>query len=176
MCAGLIKTGDSAKQLCKHFKHLQSDFEKEVATLGKKASAKVGTAATTVTVGIAAVATPLALAAALFDLPASMPFIASVMEDLDESKNKEKEKNYVFYVSKTVTHSLVPAIQNFTAALRAVAGYYAGLEVDLRNSSVEQKKVHYLRSREKAQEVIENCQTFLQMLPAAHINLLSVEN
>ena len=164
MCAALIKRGDEAMELCDHLGQLQNKFEEEIATLDKKSGRY-----TALTVCASAIGGPIAI-------PFIIAGVLGASSNLNESLNKSEEKNAVSSISETLSHGLIPAIENFTAGLKAVAGQHASLEADLTNASVGQKKLHYLRTKRKVREVIESCQTFLRMLPAARSNLLSIEN
>ena len=193
MCVNLENKGKAAQELCARFEELDDEFErainkKKLVQYGAGMTAGVSTAAIAIVaapaVGVAAPAVGVPIAAvlaigtvvAIYNISDCKQSIRSAVDGWNEKKLRAKKENHLFYVSKTVTESLIPAIENFTAGLNAVSRYYMGLEEYLSKAGAGEKQVHFLRTKELAHKVIAGCQMFLQKLPATHSNLLSIEN
>ena len=186
MCFNLGKKGEAARALCARFEGLDDEFEKAINTkklvqYGAGMTVGVSTAAIAI-VAAPAYGVPIAAVlaigtvVAIYNIPDCKQSIISAVDGLNEKKLRAKKENHLFYVSKTVTESLIPAIENFTKGLNEVSRYYMRLEEHLRKAGVGEKQVHFLRTKELAHKVIAGCQMFLQKLPATHNNLLSIEN
>jgi hypothetical protein len=160
----LKKREDKAKELCGKFVNLQAQYDKEISKLRKRANTNFGWA-----VGLSFIP--------IVGMIASPILFKAGCSDISEAVAKGGQQNIMYAASKSVSNTLMPALENFIEGLDRIAGFFNIMHNELRSFDdrlEDRKRLHYMMLRSKAREIKAGCRAFHGAIPSVRTDFQAI--
>ena len=164
----LKKRKDEAMIMVKEFKVLREEYERQKSELEDKVMLGSFWAVILAFIpGVNKIATPL--------------LVCSVLSDRAKAFAKGKEADIQEAASKTVSQTLIPALESFIVGIKNAAGFFSVMEEALPTfegkddkATIDKKEPHYKTMKSKAKDIKSTCDMFQVFLPDVKTDLSAI--
>ena len=100
---------------------------------------------------------------------------------LEEVTALQKESELIVAAATLIQDQITKALENFVAAMEKIAGFFNLLESEIRTfadradeAAQQATKLHYLKLKNRAKDIVQHCNYYIQFIPASVTNLEAI--